>query len=119
VSFRQLGDTDKAAEYYDTVIELDTGNDKALNEAIEVREQKQDWDAVERLYRTDLERATEVNDTARMITTMGKLAALYHDKLDNVTDATRRVRTSHHSARISCASFEPRRSPAADASRRG
>lgn len=87
VSFRQLGDADKAVEYYDTVIELDATNDKALNEAIEVREQKQDWEGVERLYRTDLERATEANDTARMLTTMGKLGALYQDKLGSMADA--------------------------------
>lgn len=87
VSFRQLGDADKAAEYYDTVIELDTTNEKALTEAIEVREQKQDWVNVERLYRTDVERATELNDTARLIATMGKLGALYKDKLDNMADA--------------------------------
>ncbi|HRI71871.1 MAG TPA: tetratricopeptide repeat protein, partial [Polyangium sp.] len=87
VSFRQLGDVDKAAEYYDTVIDLDATNDKALNEALEVREQKRDWEGVERLYRTDLERATEVNDTARMIATMGKLGALYQDKLSSMADA--------------------------------
>jgi len=87
VSFRQLGDADKAAEYYDAVIELDTANDKALNEAIEVREQKQDWEGVERLYRTDLERATEANDTARMLATMGKLGGLYKDKLNSMADA--------------------------------
>ncbi len=87
VSFRQLGDADKAAEYYDTVIELDAANDKALAEAIEVREQKQDWEAVERLFRTDLERATEANDTARMLATMGKLGNLYKDKLNSMSDA--------------------------------
>ncbi|MDC3957743.1 protein kinase domain-containing protein [Polyangium jinanense] len=87
VSWRQLGDSDKAIEYYDQVLELDPSLDKALAEAIEVREQKGDWEGVERLVRVDLERATERNDTSKVLATMEKLGALYKDKLGAIADA--------------------------------
>jgi len=87
VSARQLGDLDKAIEYYDQVLELDPSLDRALVEAIEVHEQKSDWEGVERLYRVDLERATDTGDTTKMLATMEKLGALYKDKLGAIADA--------------------------------
>ena len=81
VSARQMGDLDRAAAFYDQVLELDPSLDKALAEAIELRGDKGDHEGVERLLKVELERATEKNDTAKMLESFDKLGALYKDKL--------------------------------------
>lgn len=81
VSFRQMGDLDKAAQFYDQVLELDPSLDKALAEAIEIRGDKGDHEGVEKLLKVELEKATDRNDTAAMLTSFDKLGALYKDKL--------------------------------------
>ena len=87
VTWRQMGELDKAAGYYDQVLELDPSLDKALAEAIEIRADKGDNDGVERLLRVELEKATDKNDTAKMLETFEKLGALYKDKLGLTGDA--------------------------------
>ncbi|APR77239.1 Hypothetical protein A7982_02586 [Minicystis rosea] len=81
VSFRQMGELDKAAQYYDQVLDLDPSLDKALAEAIELRSDKGDHEGVEKLLKIELEKATDRNDTAKMLTSFDKLAVLYKDKL--------------------------------------
>ncbi|HVY49072.1 MAG TPA: tetratricopeptide repeat protein, partial [Minicystis sp.] len=87
VTARQLGDLDKAVAFYDQVLELDPSLDKALAEAIEIRGDKGDHEGVERLLKVELERATEQNDTAKMLETFEKLGALYKDKLGWTSEA--------------------------------
>jgi tetratricopeptide (TPR) repeat protein len=81
VSWRQMGDLDKAAGFYDEVLDLDPSLDKALVEAIELRADKGDHEGVEKLLKIELEKATERNDTAKMLETFDRLGALYKDKL--------------------------------------
>jgi tetratricopeptide (TPR) repeat protein len=84
---RQLQDLDQAIAYYDQVLELDPTLDKALIEAIDLRRDKGDHEGVERLLRVELDRATEADDTPRMLATFDKLGALYKDKLGWTSDA--------------------------------
>ncbi len=87
VSARQMGDVDKALGFYDQVLDLDPSLDRALAEAIELRGDKGDHEGKERLLKVELERATERNDTAKMLETFEKLAVLYKDKLGWMGDA--------------------------------
>ncbi|UQA56607.1 serine/threonine-protein kinase [Polyangium aurulentum] len=87
VSARQMGDLDKAVEFYDQVLDLDPSLDRALAEAIEVRQEKSDWEGVERLLRIDLEHATERGDNPKVLATMDRLGELYKDKLGSIADA--------------------------------
>ena len=81
VSWRQMGDLDKAAQYYDQVLELDPSLDKALAEAIEIHGDKGDHEGVEKLLKVELDRATERGENAKMLETIDRLGALYKDKL--------------------------------------
>lgn len=81
VSWRQMGDLDKAAQFYDQVLDLDPSLDKALAESIELRRDKGDHEGVEKLLKIELEKATDKNDTAKMLETFDKLGVLYKDKL--------------------------------------
>jgi tetratricopeptide (TPR) repeat protein/tRNA A-37 threonylcarbamoyl transferase component Bud32 len=81
VSARQMGDLDRAAAFYDQVLELDPSLDKALVEAIEIRGDKGDHEGVEKLLKVELERASEKGDNPKMLETLDKLGALYKDKL--------------------------------------
>ncbi|WP_437971884.1 tetratricopeptide repeat protein [Sorangium sp. So ce260] len=87
VSARQLGDLDRAAGFYDEVLELDPSLTRALAEAIELRAEKGDHEEVERLLKVELDRATEENDTAKMLETFDRLGALYKDKLGWMSEA--------------------------------
>ena len=81
VSWRQMGDLDRAAQFYDQVLELDPTLDKALAEAIEIRGDKGDHEGVEKLLKVELERATDRNDATKMLETFDRLGVLYKDKL--------------------------------------
>jgi tetratricopeptide (TPR) repeat protein/tRNA A-37 threonylcarbamoyl transferase component Bud32 len=81
VSWQQMGDLDKAAQFYDEVLELDPSLDKPLAEAIELRTDKGDHEGVEKLLKVELERQTDKNDTEKMLATFDRLGVLYKDKL--------------------------------------
>lgn len=81
IAQKQLGDLDLASKFYDEVLELDPSLDRALAEAIDVREAKNDHEGVERLLKEQLGRATDVNDQPKILATFEKLALLYRDKL--------------------------------------
>lgn len=87
VSEKQLHEIDKAIEYYEKVIELDPTQDSALDQSLTLREQKGDFDGVERLLKMRLERATERDDRAVILKTFDALAELYRTKLDLVSEA--------------------------------
>ena len=87
VSGRQMGELDKAIEFYDQVLELDPSLEKALAEAIEIRRDKGDHEGVERLLKAQLEHATEAGDSDKMLATFEQLGTLYRDKLGWMSDA--------------------------------
>jgi hypothetical protein len=81
VCARQIHDLDKAAQFYDQVLELDPTLDKALTEAIDVHGGKGDHEGVEKLLKVELERATDKGDVPKMLESFDRLGALYKDKL--------------------------------------
>jgi tetratricopeptide (TPR) repeat protein len=87
VQNRQLGETDRALELYDQVLELDPTLDRALAEAIDLRETKGDYQGVERLLKVQLEHATEKDDVDTMLATFERLGGLYKDKLGWMSEA--------------------------------
>jgi tetratricopeptide (TPR) repeat protein len=87
VAGRQMGELDRAAKFYDEVLDLDPSLDKALGEAIEVRGQLNDHEGVERLIKMQLDQATDVADRDRMLAAFDKLGLLYREKLGWTTEA--------------------------------
>jgi tetratricopeptide (TPR) repeat protein len=87
VQSRQLGEIDKALELYDQVLELDPALDRALSEAIELREGKGDYQGVETLLKVQLEGATGKDDVDTMLATFERLGGLYKDKLGWMSEA--------------------------------
>ncbi|MBW2457750.1 MAG: tetratricopeptide repeat protein, partial [Deltaproteobacteria bacterium] len=77
VCSRQLGDLDAAIEYLDQVLDLDPENEKALQESIEVREQKGDHEGVIGFLNIVLERAEKAGDEAAAIETVDRIAEIY------------------------------------------
>ncbi|MCL2448666.1 MAG: hypothetical protein FWD17_06960, partial [Polyangiaceae bacterium] len=82
VTARQIGDAEKAAEYYDRALEFDPTLVKAVDEAIDLRQQIGDHDGVERLLKDQLEQARQVQDQARMVMVLDRLGDLYRTALN-------------------------------------
>ncbi|MGA3123763.1 MAG: tetratricopeptide repeat protein [Polyangiaceae bacterium] len=82
VTARQLGDFEHAIEYYDRALESDPTLVKAMDEAIELRRQKEDYDGVERLLNAQLDQAKQVQDHARIVHVLDSLGDLYRSWLD-------------------------------------
>ncbi|MBL8739803.1 MAG: tetratricopeptide repeat protein, partial [Myxococcales bacterium] len=87
VAGRQMGDMDRASKFYDEVLELDPSLDKAVVEAIEVRDQLGDHEGVERLVKLQLDQATEAGDRDKVLASFEKLGKLYREKLGWTTEA--------------------------------
>lgn len=87
VSARQIGDLDKAAQFLDQVLELDPDNAKALKEAIDVREQKGDWDGVVEFVNIDLDRAEKAGQRDKVIQHIERLADIHEKHLGKVEEA--------------------------------
>ena len=87
VTGRQMGDVDRALEFYEQVLALDGTMDKALDEAIELQRDRNEHRAVEPLLKRRLERATEANDEAAMLATFTELGELYEKKLGWINEA--------------------------------
>ena len=96
VCARQMGDVDRALEFYGRVLELDPKADKALSEAIELRKDKGDHRGVEKLLQRKLEHATAEKDKKVMLETFLELAELYEKHLnwpDRAIDALEAAQT--------------------------
>ncbi len=87
VAGRQMGELERAAKFYDDVLELDPSLDKALNEAIDVRDQLGDHEGVERLLKIQLDQSTDAGDRDKMLVTFDKLGKLYREKLGWTSEA--------------------------------
>ena len=55
VTARQIGDIDRALEFYEQVLELEPRFDKALNEAVELERERSNWEGVERVLKRRLD----------------------------------------------------------------
>jgi tetratricopeptide (TPR) repeat protein len=87
VSGSEMREYDQALTYYDRVLQIDPSNMKAVDEAIELLEEKGDFaGAVERL-KDKARNASEAKDTARMLEAFNKLAPIYKEKLGRIGHA--------------------------------
>jgi tetratricopeptide (TPR) repeat protein len=87
IAHKQMQDLDAAIGYYDRVLALDPDFAVALNEAIELRREKKDWEGVEKLLQQKLEQAQNANDTARLLETFDAMAEVYHKHLGWTSEA--------------------------------
>lgn len=87
VTARQLGEVDTALDYYDRTLELDPTNDRALEEAIDLRTQRGDYRGVESLLKLKLDHANEANDQEKMLQSFEELGQLYHKNLGEIGSA--------------------------------
>jgi tetratricopeptide (TPR) repeat protein len=84
---RELGDIDRALEYYEQVLDLDPTVTKAFNEAIELYRSRSDHRAVERLLKRKLEGAIDADGVPAMLEAYGELADLYENELGWIDQA--------------------------------
>jgi tetratricopeptide (TPR) repeat protein len=87
VSAQQIHDLDQAIKFFDEVLELDPKNQKALEESIEIREQKGDFEGVVKFLKIDMERAEAASNSAKVVQCLDRLATLYQEKLGNTAEA--------------------------------
>jgi tetratricopeptide (TPR) repeat protein/tRNA A-37 threonylcarbamoyl transferase component Bud32 len=96
VTARQVGDVDRALEFYEQVLKLEPRFDKALNEAVDLERERGNWQGVERVLRRRLDAATEVNDMTAMLDSFEQLGKLYEKNLgltDQAIDAYEAAQT--------------------------
>ncbi len=96
VTARQIGDPARALDFYEQVLRLEPGFDKALNEAVELERARGNHVGVERLLKQKLEQASESNDQAAMLQTFSALGELYErdtGQLDLAIDALEAAET--------------------------
>lgn len=87
IAHKQMQDLEAAIGYYDRVLELDPDFAVALNEAIELRKEKKDWEGVEKLLQQKLEQAQNANDNGRLLETFDALADVYQQHLGWTSEA--------------------------------
>ena len=87
VTARQIGEPARALEFYEQVLALEPGFDKALNEAVELEQARGNHAAVERWLKHKLEYASAADDQAGMLQAFTALAALYEKGLGNIDQA--------------------------------
>ncbi|HEX6276981.1 MAG TPA: tetratricopeptide repeat protein [Polyangiaceae bacterium] len=96
VTARQIGDVGRALDFYDQVLALDPGFERALSEAIELRSSQNDHAGVEALVQRQLESATKNDDQPAMLAAFAALGELYEHKLgwlDKAIDAYEAAQT--------------------------
>ena len=87
VTARQVGDVDRALEFYEQVLALEPLFDKALNEAVELERERGNWSGVERVLRRRLDAATERDDKQAMLDSFQQLGDLYEKNLGLMDEA--------------------------------
>ncbi len=87
VSAQQIGDLDGAIGYLDQVLELDPGNEKALGQAIDLREQAGDFEGVVEFLQLAIERAEARADRAKVLEHLDRIAEMYEQKLGLTAEA--------------------------------
>ncbi|HEY6559794.1 MAG TPA: tetratricopeptide repeat protein [Polyangiaceae bacterium] len=81
VTSRQLGDTERAIDLYEQVLELDPAHDKANRELTLLELGRGNYASVETLIERRLERARENGDVALEVAALDELAELYENHL--------------------------------------
>lgn len=81
VSARQLNELAKAADFFEQAIDLDSGLEKALREATELRRQIGDHMGRKRLLEKQLEHAKDLEDRTMIVSILDELAELYEVQL--------------------------------------
>ncbi|MEP7051415.1 MAG: tetratricopeptide repeat protein [Pseudomonadota bacterium] len=87
VTARQIGEPARALEFYEQVLNLEPGFDKALNEAVDLERARGNHAGVERLLKQKLEHASAANDQAGMLQSFSALAELYEKGLGHIDQA--------------------------------
>jgi tetratricopeptide (TPR) repeat protein len=87
VTERQLKDPSEAASLYERVVEADPTNDKALADALKLRQGQGDHAGYQHLLEIKLERAKKANDKTGQIEALDQLGKLYHQQLGMVDEA--------------------------------
>lgn len=87
VTARQIGDSERALEFYAQVLELEPTFDRAIQESIELQQGRENHVEVERLLRRKLELANAANDQESMVRTFEELGELYEKKLGWIDEA--------------------------------
>lgn len=82
ISSKHTGEIDKALEFYKRALEFDPSLDKALGEAIELHRKKGQNDEVERLLKTQLDKAKVAQDPAKIVRVLDQLGELYQKFLN-------------------------------------
>jgi tetratricopeptide (TPR) repeat protein len=77
VTATEIGDTKRALEFYEQVIELDPHFDRAAKEALDLYADRKEYAGAERLLQKRLARATEADDQRAMIEAFASLGDIY------------------------------------------
>ncbi len=81
VSGRQIGDPNQAAYYFDQVLDIDPGNEKAVAELANIQKEAGNYNAVEDLLKRKLAAAEESNNHDARVATLDELGELYDKHL--------------------------------------
>ena len=95
VTARQIGEPARALEFYEQVLALEPGFDKALSEAVELEQARGNHAGVERWLKHKLSYTTAADDHAGMLQTFSALGALYEKggHIDQAIDAFEAAQT--------------------------
>jgi tetratricopeptide (TPR) repeat protein len=77
ITARQIGDTKRALEFYEKVLELDPTLEKAEKEALELYLDSRAFSGAERVLKAKLARATSADDQASMLAAFSDLGDVY------------------------------------------
>ena len=84
VSARQLGNTERALEFYEQVIELDPSIEKAFTEALALYRQRGELQSVERLWQRKLQAAITASDKDEQLKLYTTLARFYETEMNQI-----------------------------------
>jgi tetratricopeptide (TPR) repeat protein len=96
VTARQIGDPARALEFYEQVLTLEPGLDKALSEAVELEQARGNHAGVERWLKRKLDNASAADDHAAMLQAFTALGELYEKgmgAIDQAIDALEAAQT--------------------------
>lgn len=87
VTARQIGDPARALEFYEQVLALEPGFDKALSEAVELEQARGNHSGVERWLKQKLDTASAADDHAAMLQAFSALGELYEKGMGAIEQA--------------------------------
>lgn len=87
VTARQIGDTERALEFYDKVLEIDPTFEKAIIGSIDLLKSREKHGAVAELLKRRFELASAANNQATMVASCDELGQLYETVLESIPQA--------------------------------